>query len=63
MYNIAVRNAIYKYKEKNPEKIKEISNKACRKYYKANANKETKRVLEYYHWKKISKIFLNILLD
>ena len=42
------KQSIYNYREKNPEKIKEIRVAANRKYYV---------------WKKISKEFLAILRD
>jgi hypothetical protein len=47
----------------NKELVLSINRKSHSKYYEKNKEKEKERILNNYHWKKISNIFLNILLN
>jgi hypothetical protein len=62
-YTLAQKRAIDNYRLKNKEVVLGINRKSYSKYYEKNKQKEKERILNNYHWKKISKIFLNILLN
>ena len=62
-YTLAQKRAIDNYRLKNKELVLGINRKSYSKYYEKNKEKEKDRILNNYHWKKISNIFLNILLE
>ena len=62
-YTLAQKRAIDNYRLKNKEVVLGINRKSYSKYYEKNKQKEKERILNNYHWKKISNIFLNILLE
>lgn len=61
-YTLAQKRAIDNYRSKNRELVLKINRRSYCKYYEKNKEKESERKLKNYYWKKISKIFLNILL-
>jgi hypothetical protein len=62
-YTLAQKRAIDNYRSKNRELVLGINRKSYSKYYEKNKEKERERKLNNYHWKKISNIFLNILIE
>lgn len=51
-YNEVVREAIYRYREKNYERILELQRKNAKKWYDANKEKRKEAMRNYYHRKK-----------
>ena len=62
-YTLAQKRAIDNYRLKNKDLVLSINRKSSSKYYEKNKQKEKERILNNYYWKKISTIFLNILLN
>lgn len=54
-YNAVLREAIYRYREKNYEYILELQRKNAKKWYEANKEKRKASMRDYYHRKKQQK--------
>ena len=57
------RAQIKKWKEDNKQHCTDYSREAMRRWVADNRERYNKQKHDYYHWKKISTIFRNILLD
>ena len=63
VYTEAQKRAIYKYRERNKETIKEYTNEWNKRQYYLNPEPNREYARKRYRWKKICKEFRDILIE
>ena len=62
-YTEAQKRAIYNYRQKNKEKLREKARQYAKTWYDKNQDKHNKNCLERYHKKKLEKSVEKVLVE